>query len=100
MFERWFITKTTVASGALERHVLGDALLARFLGHGAGDSGVVDQPLDHVVATGELEGLDGTLEAGVEPRHHPLRPLADEPAHGGKQEVRQECHARKKQDQQ
>ena len=55
---------------------------------------VIDQPLDHVVAAGELERFDGPGQPGVEFRDRALEPLAEEPTHRGKQEVRGEGHGR------
>mgnify|MGYP000226926599 CR=1 FL=1 len=59
-----------------------------------GHFGVVDQPLDHVVAPRDLERFDGPREPLVQPRDRAFHPATKEPAHRRKQEVGRKGHGR------
>jgi hypothetical protein len=88
-----------IAFGGLEGHVFAHVVGARVFGDGCADLRVVDQAAHGIHAAGELERLDRTVEALVQPRDRVFEAAAQVPADGGKQEMRREGHRREEQDQ-
>ena len=76
-----------IAPGLFKGHVLGDALGLRMGGNRDAHLGIIDQPLDHVIAPRQLERLDGALQPRVQPRHRPLQPAPQKPPHRGKEKM-------------
>ena len=67
----------------LKRDVLGHFIGMRISRNFCGNLGIIDQPLDHVIAPRQFERLDRPLQTGIEPRHCPLEPAAKKPPHRG-----------------
>ena len=88
-----------IAAGHFEAHLFGHALVAGMLADRLGHLAVIDQPLDQVVATGELEWLDRTGEPRVQSRHSALHPATKKPADRGEQEMRRQRHGGEGEDQ-
>jgi len=78
--------------------VLGDPFGARVIDDRLTDLRVIDQPLDHIVPTRQLERFNRAGQPRVQLRDSFLQPSAKEPPDRGQQKMAERGHSREQQD--